>query len=117
MSSSNREVLAPYAPPAARGDARPAVIRWFRVYAGSLAVVYLVLGGAGIAAGSAALGVAGVLLALVHGGAAFVPFKPWGWTVALVILALGLASGAFLLALPLLVQWFKPLTKAAFARL
>jgi hypothetical protein len=49
--------------------------------------------------------------------AAMVPYKPWGWTVGLLVIGAGLASCMVLFAIPLLVFWLKPETKAAFGRL
>jgi hypothetical protein len=56
-------------------------------------------------------------LVALYGVATFVPFKPWGWSVGLVAIALGLAGGGAIFAIPLLVFWLKPQVKAAFARL
>lgn len=121
-----------YAPPqVSRG--RPAVILCYRLYAGSVValfvaffvfwlavmpfgreqafdlqdqIVFMVLFG---------------LVALVGGGfytaAALVPYKPWGWTFALIAIGLGIPSCMFVVAIPLLVFWFRPETKAAFCRL
>ena len=58
-----------------------------------------------------------VLLAAFYAIAAFVPFKPWGWSWALAAIALGVVSGGALFAVPLLFFWFRPRLKAAFARL
>jgi hypothetical protein len=107
---------SPYEPPAARADARPAVILWFRVYAALMAVAYLTVGGVGVAMHATAMAAIGALLAGVYAVAVFVPFRPWGWTLALVAIGLGLASAAVLVAVPLLIHWRRPMTKAAFAR-
>lgn len=108
---------SPYEPPATRRDARPAVILWFRIYAAVMAFAYLAVCGVAISWSSTALAIVCAGFALLNGFAAFVPFKPWGWTLALVALALGTASGAFFFAVPLLLRWLEPTTKAAFARL
>lgn len=114
---------SPWAAPRDARDARPAVILWFRVYAAMMTVMMLgVLGVAlfaSTAAGDAAyvMMVASALLVPLFGVATFVPYKPWGWTVGLVAIALGLTSAGIVFALPLLVFWFKPTVKAAFARL
>jgi hypothetical protein len=103
------------------------VIFWFRVYAatmtlGSVALLGLAvtsrLGGA-VASTATALSVAAIalVLAVVYAVATFVPWKPWGWTWALVAISLGVASGATPFALPLLLLWSRPKVKAAFARL
>ena len=112
--------MSPYAPPRSVRDARPAVIFWYRAYAGLMALVALaMLVLAVMSGGSTAVAVivVAVLLAVFFGLATFVPFKPWGWTIALVAIGLGLAGGSAVFALPLLVFWFKPEVKAAFARL
>jgi hypothetical protein len=114
--------FAPYEPPAAQRDARPAVIGWYRAYAAFMAALYLALAlalalAAGALTGSSLILALALALALLYAVAACVPRTPWGWTVALVAIAVGVASGAFVLAVPLLVHWYKPLTKAAFARL
>jgi hypothetical protein len=129
----------PYAPPSrdsARLDARPAVIVWFRVY--SALMMLLSLGMLGLAllkgyqatrpevalsANGADAPLVAIMLALLcaalvalYGVATFVPFKPWGWSVGLVAISVGLAGGSMLFALPLLVHWLKPRVKGAFAR-
>jgi hypothetical protein len=117
----------PYAAPAFSRDARPAVILWFRIYAASMTLLSVALLAATLlskmgdrnAGASTVLSLAAIalVLAAVYGVATFVPFKPWGWTWGLVAIALGVASGGALFAVPLLVFWFKPQVKAAFARL
>jgi hypothetical protein len=61
--------------------------------------------------------VCGLGLATFFGAAIFVPFKPWGWAFASIAIAVGLPSIGFPFALALALQWTKPTTKAAFARL
>ena len=130
----------PYAPPGPDSygrDARPAVIVWFRVYAALMTVTSLGLLGLALMTGYAAtrpevalnpnnadaplFAIVFVLLAMalvvLYGIATFVPFKPWGWSVGLVAIGLGLAGGSAIFAIPLLVFWLKPQVKAAFARL
>jgi hypothetical protein len=112
-------VQSPYEAPRARGGARPAVIVWFRAYAALSATIYA--GAAGTLAftglGRAPLLVALIAFAVVHAAASAVPFKPWGWTLGLVTLGLGLASFTVVVALPLAIAWNKPLVRAAFGRL
>ena len=116
-------------PPSQRG--RPAVITWYRVYASCTLLLYMLVVGAWIFVSSAEPGTHGPeqalvllgigLLILVFGAfyavAAMVPFKPWGWTVGLIAICLGLSSCLVVAAVPLLVYWMKPETKAAFGRL
>ncbi len=122
-------------PPSQRG--RPAVITWLRVYAVTILALYLGIfalwqfltpagpnepshGLHATPAGVATVVVLGLLVvgfAALHAVAAFVPYKPWGWTVGLLAICLGLSSCTALAAVPLLVFWLKPETKAAFGRL
>ena len=110
----------PYEPPTDVRDARPAVIAWYRLYAAMMAVLSAAVLFASIADPSAAP-IAFVLaagsVAAFFAAAAFAPLKPWGWTLALVAIALGLVGVTVLVAAPLLFAWFKPTVKAAFARL
>jgi hypothetical protein len=92
------------------------VIKAFRAYAIVLALVWTA---ASIAVAIRAPGVVIVpaaALAILHGVAAFVPFRPWGWTLAFVTLGFGIASFAFVLALPLAIAWNRPIVRAAFGR-
>jgi hypothetical protein len=118
----------PYAPPA-RSRGRPSVITWFRAYAAVTALLYPGFLGAWLSLaprGDAAQGQLGVLLVVILVGlaccgfftvAAMAPYKPWGWTVSLIAICLGLSSCMAPFAIPLLVFWMKPETKAAFRRL
>lgn len=123
--------LDPYAPPAAPTAARPRVIGWFRAYAAAVAMIHLlIVGAATMSVFAIEQGLAtstggpdpklvlfvSLVLAAFHAFAARVPLEPWGWTVGLVALALGVAGCTFFVALPLLLHWRKPLTKAAFRR-
>ncbi|MBX3198026.1 MAG: hypothetical protein KF894_07760 [Labilithrix sp.] len=125
-----------YEPPGfSRG--RPAVITWYRVYAASVLALYvgffalwqtLVPAGPEEAAADfqptlagsvtvAALGLVGLGLGSLFAVGALVPYKPWGWTVGLIVICLGLSSCTAVAAIPLLIHWMKPQTKAAFGRL
>lgn len=114
---------SPWAAPRDARDARPAVILWFRVYAAMMTVamsaVLLVAIFVSSAGGDAAYVMVGASAPLVplFAVATFVPFKPWGWTLALGAIAIGMMSGAIVFALPLMIFWFRPTVKAAFARL
>jgi hypothetical protein len=130
----------PYAPPGADSygrDARPAVILWFRIYAAVMMLASLAMLGLAVlmgyeatrpevalSANAAGAPLVAIVLALIaaalvalYGVATFVPFRPWGWSLGLVAIGLGLAGGSILFAIPLLVFWLKPEVKAAFARL
>lgn len=126
----------PYVPPGFAGR-RPAAIVWYRIYAASVVVLYVgffvlwqlfVPLGPNTApqrVGWTAEGTMAVvaLLSVVAAFAGFfvlaalVPHKPWGWTVGLIAICLGLSSCFIVVTVPLLVFWLKPETKAAFGRL
>jgi hypothetical protein len=126
-----------YDPPEYEGDARPAVIIWYRIYAalttllslGLLAFVVLlakattdpqvaVRAGAQEAHGEILLYLILVLAnTIFFAVATFVPYKPWGWTIGLIAIGLGISSAMLVFAIPLMVYWLKPITKAAFGRL
>ncbi len=122
-----------YEPPMAERG-RPAIITWFRVYAGATVVLYVIaflalcqfltpavpVEGYPTVAESTTVLVLGLLVVAFSGlfaVAALVPYKPWGWTVGLIAICLGLSSCTAVAAIPLLIYWMKPATKAAFGRL
>lgn len=117
-----------YAPPEASG-ATPIVVTLFRIYAGFIALasssVLLFLLLAVSARGADDVGrdvvyffvLVSTCIAILHGVAAFVPRKPWGWALGAVVLALGIPSGTFVFAIPLLVFWLRPPCRAAFMRM
>lgn len=109
----------PYEPPAHARDARPAVIMWFRFYAATMTLLSLAFLGLAVWKTPLAMQLVVVTAPLVvlFAAATFAPFKPWGWTLALVAIALGLAGVTAIFSIPLLFFWFKPTVKAAFARL
>jgi hypothetical protein len=129
--SRSFEQAAYMAPRAARG--RPAVIMWLRIYASVALVLYVGFAVVGVSVYSthlhdatvtmadqgtvAALSVLSLLFGGLYAVAAVVPYKPWGWTVALIAICLGLTSLLVFFSVPLLVHWLKPQTKAAFGRL
>lgn len=120
----------PYVPPGFEGR-RPAVIAWFRVYA-AVSVLFplayvafwawanLTSNHPTASQGTAVYLVTAVICLVLVGFflvAALVPYKPWGWTIGLVAICLGLSSCLVVVTVPLLVFWLKPETKAAFGRL
>jgi len=129
--------MRPYDPPTYEGDARPAVIVWYRIYCAFTLVLSLgVLAFAVLAAratadpdvavrhgaGEAQLSVLlllllSVALVIFYAVATFVPYKPWGWSMGIIAIGLGLTSALIVVAIPLLVYWLKPITRAAFGRL
>jgi hypothetical protein len=106
---------------------RPATILWFRVYAiaSALAVtaflfVWQFLTPAG--GRTTALEWLGVFalcspFLLIYGIGAFVPYKPWGWTYALVLIGLGMLGCLAPFSVVLVILWTRPEVKAAFGRL
>lgn len=127
-----------YEPPESSGDAQPAVIFWYRLYAGTLALAYLgclafmlflvfgVTREAVVydphATTRQIVDLVVILLSLFLGVffaiATFVPRRPWGWSVGVCAIGIGLLGGVTLpFSVPLLVFWLKPVTKAAFGRL
>ena len=107
---------------------------WYRVYCGSLMVLYLLFTflGVFIAAFAPAtrdssseenfiLGIVyavmGAVFFIVFAVALFLPRKPYNWIVGIVMMALGMTSCCFLpFLIPLLIYWIKPETKAYFGR-
>lgn len=117
--------FAPYVAPRAVAYGRPGVITWYRVYAVTMPLCYvlaLVVWQLAFARpGASSSLVASIALVAVLGAvfavAALVPYKPWGWTMGLVAICIGLATCLAPAAVLLLVYWFRPETKAAFCRL
>ncbi len=123
-------------PPSSYGT--PGVVTWFKVYAALMALVYLLLMGLGIfmiVAGASLEGmeelqgdaspivigvlyaIMGFVFAIVFAVGLFLPRKPWGWIMGIVLIALGMTSLCCLPAtIPLLIFWLKPEAKAYFGR-
>jgi MFS family permease len=106
--------------------ARPAVVIWFKVYCGVLALIY---GGTALAMLSLALFgdgglVIGLFLAALCVGFGLIsalpillPARPWVWVYGLVLIGLGMTSGCLLPAcIPLLIFWIRPEVKRHFGR-
>lgn len=110
----------------------PPVVRWYRLYAAATALLFMAVAAVfptllaidpsasqrhdGDALAAWLLGVMGALGAIFYGVAAAAPVKPWGWTLGLVAICLGLTGCTAVLAVPLLVFWMKPEVKSAFGR-
>ena len=118
-------------------DEPPKVIRWFKVYAIVMSVVFgfvffvciaLVIGvqfvpekeqGDRIVMTIMGVlyGLIGLVLAIPYTMAAFLPRKPWVWVFDLVMICLGLTSPCCMPAtIPLLIFWLKPDARAHFGR-
>jgi hypothetical protein len=54
------------------------------------------------------------LLAVLYAAALVAPRAPWAWTLGLFALAFGVPSLTIVFALPLLMAWLRPTTKAAY---
>lgn len=110
-----------YTPPSGSAS-RPGVVLWYRVFAACSLLVYLTFGLAFSTIGAASGAETGIILAIMlpfvvlNGVGAFVPFKPWGWTVGLIVIALGMFSCLAPLSVILVIFWNRPATKAAFQR-
>lgn len=107
---------------------------WFRIYCIVMTLVYLVLAGVGVylfivqprmqdlsknqvAIMGVAYMIVGGLLLIPFAIAPFLPRRRWVWVFGLVLICLGLTSPCFLpFAIPLLIFWIKPQTKALFGR-
>jgi hypothetical protein len=106
---------------------RPSAITWYRVFAIASAILYgflavigaIVTGGIG-GRPDAELAVMAALCALpvlaFYAVALMVPYKPWGWTFALVALALGLPTILAPGAIALMIAWQRADVKSAFGR-
>lgn len=122
--------MTPYAPqdPYAPNGVKPPVVTWFTVYAVFMAVVYLAVLGIGVFVASFGRKdeevVQGVIFAVVALPLlvlyAIAPFRgntPGAWTYHLVLICIGLTSACCIpIALPLLIYWLKPETKAYFGK-
>ena len=54
---------------------------------------------------------------IAYAAAPFLPPAPWAWTYHLVLIAVGLTSACCMpIAIPLLIFWLKPETKAYFGK-
>lgn len=123
-------------PPTPAGT--PSVVTWFKVYAGLMMALYLLVMGIGIflfVAGASIpeledmnrdmspvvlgviYGIMGFVFAVAYSIGLFVPRKPWGWIIGIILIALGMTSLCCLPAtIPLLIFWLKPEAKAYFGR-
>jgi MFS family permease len=62
--------------------------------------------------------VVGLVLTIPFASGPFLPRKPWAWTFGLVLICIGLTSACCLpAAIPLLIFWLKPETKAYFGKI
>ena len=118
---------APYAPAVA-----PPVVTWFKVYAGIMALIYLLMVGLGmiffvfpdIADGEDDAWIAGMFMAAIgvpllvlFAMGVFLRAKPWVWIYDLVLICIGFMSCLTLpFCIALLIFWLKPETKAYFGR-
>ncbi len=116
----------------------PPVVKWYRLYAGAMAALYLLVLLAGVGMliflpgnepslrGTekvVVLTYVGFLVALgaalgaAFGASLFLPPKPWVWIYDLVLIAIGLTSPCCLPAsVPLLIFWIRRDTQAYFGR-
>lgn len=107
---------------------RPPVWRWYVVFCAVSLLLYLALGLVGVVTyfdpaladerfENAALAVVSLCMAPWFAVAPFVPLRPWAWTYGAAMLVLGMLVCCTLpAAIPLLVLWMNPETRAAFGR-
>ena len=116
------------------GQEPPKVVFWFKLYAGFLAFIYLLVTGCSMIfffvspaelemERPEALIMGGVFLAfglsflIASALPLFLKPRPWVWIYDLVIICLGLTSACSLpMCIPLLIFWLKPETKRHFGR-
>ena len=122
--------LAPASPAitSAMGGDRPPVWPWYVAFCAASALLFLAIGAVGLLsffdpelAGDpvedAAMTVFGFLLFPFFAVAPFFPRRPWSWTYGMAVIIAGMLACCTLpAAIPLLVIWLKPETKAAFGR-
>jgi hypothetical protein len=113
---------------------KPPVWRWYVAYCSGMVALYLVVAACGVIMlvvdpveldmeamlakllGAFNLGF-GILLVGLFGAAPFLPPKPWTWIYGIVAIGIGLSGLCCLpAAVPLLIYWLKPETKAYFGR-
>jgi hypothetical protein len=110
----------------------PPVWKWYRVYAGVMGGLYLLITIGGVALAVFAPNIDGEQMGLFMGAmyaiislpftaayiaAFFIPRAPWAWVYHLVLICIGLSSVCCLpVTIPLLIQWLKPVTKQFFGR-
>ncbi|MEM0970128.1 MAG: hypothetical protein AAGJ31_12295 [Verrucomicrobiota bacterium] len=133
----------PYQPPAApapdASDANPGppprVVMWFKIYAGFLAFLFLIVTAVGIVFFTPAMAgmeeeldgmppmvlgfvyvIMGVPLFLVSILPFFLKNRPWVWIYNLVLICLGMSGCTIVFAVPLLIFWIKPEVKVYYGR-
>lgn len=121
----------------------PTVVTLFRVYAGLVALLYLLVMGLGIfmvVAGTSVQGleelqgdqsptlvgvicaIMGLVVSVTFAVGVLLPRKPWGWIMGIVLIALGMVLFGLMsicclpATIPLLIFWLKPEAKAHFGR-
>ncbi|HEX7316103.1 MAG TPA: hypothetical protein VF297_19510 [Pyrinomonadaceae bacterium] len=109
---------------------KPTVVKWYAIYCYAMALMYLVCAFMGLvflfgdpaememdAVGAKFMGALLILMGLgfgaLYGAAPSMPLKKWAWVVGIVLICFGLTSACCLpAAIPLLIWWLKPETKA-----
>ena len=120
----------PYAQPGV-SNRQPGVLQWFKVYCTCMALLYAGItwmvvqkltkelysrsgpdGAIPFIFAAAFLGV----FVLLFAAAWILPRERWAWTYSLVLICLGMGGLTLVAAVPLLIFWIKPETKAWFGR-
>ncbi len=114
-------------------DETPKAVFWFKIYSGSLCLLYLVTAAFSIyffmdpidtemsetaanIAGGLMLVVSVVLFTICLLPLVLSP-RPWLWTYNLVVICIGMTSACFLpVCIPLMIFWMKPETKQYFEK-
>ena len=119
-------------PPSVNPAAADTAFRWFKVYVGVMAAIYLLGFAGGTFFAIVDLGgtpeevtdqrimgvvyaVLGLAFLVVYGVGLFLPRRPWAWIYGIVLIGIGMTSCCTLPAtIPLIIAWLKPEMKARF---
>jgi hypothetical protein len=110
-----------YTPPSSEEPRTMHVIRAYRAYAALMFMMYVafaIMWGFFVQSSHGiVMPIAAALFAVIYAAAFVAPREPWAWTLGLVAIGIGMTGFTIVFAIPLLVFWLKPTTKAAFRRL
>lgn len=114
----------------------PGVVTWFKIYAGFMVFLYVLvmIGGVALALFSETLAsgeeprevfliqgvvfaVIGIPLIAMYVVGLFMPQKSWAWVYGIILIGIGMTSCCFIPAcVPLIIFWIKPETQSYFGR-
>ena len=113
---------------------KPAVVMWYKIYAGFLCLLYLLVAAGSLifffvdpadlempAVAAKLMGALFLVMGLGLFTACLLPLlltpRPWLWVYGLVIICLGMTSACFLpVCIPLLIFWLKPDAKTYYGK-